>query len=472
MTPHQSEHGDRIGGHNGSSNFQAIEPIPIPDETTPLLERVDATATASTPASPLLYPFALIFILVLIILADVSGSLLDTPEVRLLEMAVCRDYYRLHDPSVIGPPPLSYIDEKLCKTYEIQTSLVFLRTKKGLLGYIPGILLTIPYGRLSDRHGRKPVLFLGILGQSLAYFWTLFICYFHQKFDTRLVLISPAFLIIGGGSRVLSAAVYSVVVDVAPENVRTTVFYVLGASAIICDVIMAPIGSWLLAKDLWLPFRFSSAILISAVLMTLLMPETLAAEKRVSSPEILPETPPADTESAPQSTPQRILASLRNNANAVTSALGVAWATRELRLCLLVVFLFTFNASTGFLAIQYTSIHLTWPYSKVGYLISVNGMMTLGVLITLALLSQVLERRLGVRPLALDVNVVRVSSIVLAVAGLLMGFPFKWTVITGKHLTQEISQWSSHLTNRRIHSHRRWIRPVPSDAGPSGILRR
>jgi len=433
MTSQHNESGNRNGGHDGSEHMEAIEPIPIPEETTPLLERVDATASAraSTAASPSLYPNALIFVLVLIILADVSGSLLDTPEVRLLEMAVCRDYYRVHDPSVIGPPPLSYVDEKLCKTYEIETTLIFLRTKKAMLGFIPGILLTIPYGRLSDRHGRKPVLFLGILGQTLAYFWTLLVCYFHQTFDTRLVLISPAFLIIGGGSRVLSAAVYSVVVDVAPEDMRTTVFYMLGAGAIVCDVIMAPIGSWLLEKDLWLPFRFSSAILIFAVVMTLFMPETLAAKKRIPSPDI-PETRPAEPESEPQSTWQRILTSLRNNANSVTSALGVAWATRELRLCLLVVFLFTFNLSSGALAIVYTSVFLNWPISRVGYLISANGMVTLGVLIMLALLSQVLERRHGVRPLALDVNVVRVSSIVLGVGGLLMGLPFKWTIITGR----------------------------------------
>jgi hypothetical protein len=37
--------------------------------------------------------------------------------VRLLEMAVCKDYYREYSPGVIGPPPLSYIDEKLCNSY-------------------------------------------------------------------------------------------------------------------------------------------------------------------------------------------------------------------------------------------------------------------------------------------------------------------------------------------------------------------
>lgn len=385
------------------------------------------------PASPSLYPYALIFILILVILADVSGSLLDTPEVRLLEMAVCRNYYREHDPSVIGPPPLSYVDEKYCKISEIQVPLVFLRTKKGLLSFIPGVLLAIPYGRLSDRRGRKPVLFLGILGQALAYFWTLFVCYFHQIFDIRLVLLSPAFFIIGGGPRVLSAAAYSVVIDVAPEDVRTTVFYLVGAGAIVCDVIMAPVGSWLLDKDLWLPFHFSSVILILAVVMTLFMPETLTADKRASSLEVPGMS--GELNAGHQTNWQMITTSLRQNVSYIISALNVAWGTRELRLCLLIIFIFMFNISSGVLSIIYASNLLGWSISRIGYLISVNSMVTLGVLVTLAFLSQYLERRLGARPLALDVNVVRASSIVLGVAGLLMGLTNKWTVITGKQRT-------------------------------------
>jgi len=54
-------------------------------------------------------------LLLLYLFVDTGGSLLDTPEVRLFELAVYRDYYRERDPSVIGPPPLSYVDEKLFK---------------------------------------------------------------------------------------------------------------------------------------------------------------------------------------------------------------------------------------------------------------------------------------------------------------------------------------------------------------------
>lgn len=135
-------------------------------------------------------------------------------------MAVCRDYYREHDPSVIGPPPLSYVDEKLCKLNRIQADLAYLGAVKGMLATIPGILFTIPYGHLSDRIGRKPVMLLGLVGQLASFFWTLFICYFHQIFSTQLILISPAFVVIGGGSRVMSATLFAIIVDISPENMR------------------------------------------------------------------------------------------------------------------------------------------------------------------------------------------------------------------------------------------------------------
>lgn len=44
--------------------------------------------------------------------------------------------------------------------------------------------------------------------------------YYHETFPTRLVLASPAFLSIGGGVRVLSAIVNTLIVDVSPEDIR------------------------------------------------------------------------------------------------------------------------------------------------------------------------------------------------------------------------------------------------------------
>ncbi len=84
------------------------------------------------------YSYVVILLVLFSIVADFGGSLVDTPEVRLLEMAVCRDYYRKNNPGVIGPPPLSYVPEKDCKIKEIQRDLAYLRATKSMLMTLPG----------------------------------------------------------------------------------------------------------------------------------------------------------------------------------------------------------------------------------------------------------------------------------------------------------------------------------------------
>lgn len=39
-----------------------------------------------------------------------------------------------------------------------------------------GLLMAVPYGMLAERWGRKPVIFLIILGLSLGRAWSLFVC--------------------------------------------------------------------------------------------------------------------------------------------------------------------------------------------------------------------------------------------------------------------------------------------------------
>ena len=85
-----------------------------------------------------LYSYTIVFVFVLVLVTGFGSSLLNTPEVRLLEMALCRDYYRAHDPSVIGPPPLSYVDEERCKVDSIQVELSYIMATRSLLSAIPG----------------------------------------------------------------------------------------------------------------------------------------------------------------------------------------------------------------------------------------------------------------------------------------------------------------------------------------------
>lgn len=216
---------------------------------------------------------------------------------------------------------------------------------------------------------------------------------------------------------------------------------------------MAPIGSWLLMQDLWLPFKFSSLIMLLAVPVALIMPETLAKETRMRLMDDADGSVETPSQQSPlvchSSLPQQLFTllttlhlvgiiqtmhnilstlytKLRSTATAFHSILPPSSA-RELRLCLTVIFLFSFASRSGTIFVQYTSKVLEWPMARAGYLISINGLVMLGVMVLLAVLSQVLRRRgrehegTTRRLLLLDMGIVRASAAVLGVGTLLMG---------------------------------------------------
>jgi hypothetical protein len=130
------------------------EPATNVTESTPLLSNPESANNITTSLSENQtkrffgveipnYYYTLALCLLWTLVADSGGAMSGIPEVRLLEMAVCRDFYRVHDPAVIGPPPLSYIDEHLCKLDVIQSHLAYLRATKSILDMLPGMLILL-----------------------------------------------------------------------------------------------------------------------------------------------------------------------------------------------------------------------------------------------------------------------------------------------------------------------------------------
>jgi len=63
-----------------------------------------------------------------------------------------------------------------CKNPDVQSYLAMLRGWAATFDAIPGFLCAVPYGILSDRWGRRPVLVLGILGLTLNVCFTILVC--------------------------------------------------------------------------------------------------------------------------------------------------------------------------------------------------------------------------------------------------------------------------------------------------------
>jgi hypothetical protein len=73
---------------------------------------------------------------IFIFIIDVPGDMRAAPALRLIEQGICRDYYKVVDPSVIAPN--GDVDEGLCKASEIQQNFARFRGLLGGLEPIPG----------------------------------------------------------------------------------------------------------------------------------------------------------------------------------------------------------------------------------------------------------------------------------------------------------------------------------------------
>ncbi|KFG80065.1 MFS transporter [Metarhizium anisopliae] len=381
------------------------------DEAAPLVAacRPDSSPKYNRPAVLLLCGL-------LTVVADFGGSLTAAPEVRLLEMTVCRAFYAPREPGVIGPPPLGYVDESLCKVADIQVSLAYLRAWKRCLDSIPGLLLTLPFGRLADRWGRKPVLMLCIAGQALAYVWLLIVCYFYDVFSPKSIWFGSLFLALGGGSRMLTAVLNSVIVDVCAEEKRSVVFYIFGAAIHITDIVALPLGSWFLSQDLWLPFKFCSPLMLMSFVIVLLLPETMT----LSQYSPLVNMSRQDRER----TPERKPVGQRNLADALRRLYGMARRNDGTLGWFALIFVHSFAIQSSPLLLQFASKRLEWTLARAGYLLSIRAVCAVVVLVVLVPAANLIVGRKTRHPRqdGIDILVCRLTLFLLAAGNVIIGF--------------------------------------------------
>lgn len=200
-----------------------------PQETSPLLgeesrahDDEEQYQYASTPREVLQRHFAkwwTVYICGLLILtSDVPGFMGEAPRLRMLELGLCREYYAVHDPSVIGDN--GGIPERLCKLPQIQSSVAKMRGIMAMMEAIPGLVLAVPFGILADKKGRRLVMGLCLLGFLLRDIWTFATLYFYRVFPLRAVYAAPLTAIIGGGPTVISPMLLAVVAASIPADSR------------------------------------------------------------------------------------------------------------------------------------------------------------------------------------------------------------------------------------------------------------
>ncbi len=117
-------------------------------------------------------------VIVTVFVIQVADYMTKAPLMRLMEDVICRKYYESAKPAGID---LSLpIPEENYKLPPIQSELAIFKGWDMVISCIPGILLSVPYGILADKHGRRFVLLLGRAGVILALLWGLFVSEFER----------------------------------------------------------------------------------------------------------------------------------------------------------------------------------------------------------------------------------------------------------------------------------------------------
>ncbi|KAF5250783.1 hypothetical protein FANTH_4055 [Fusarium anthophilum] len=348
-----------------------------------------------------------------ILLVDVPNFLSEVPKLRMLELGLCRDYYAAIDPSVIGRD--GSVPEHLCKVHEIQSALAKMRGILGMIEGIPGLILAIPYGVLADSKGRRLVTGLSLLGFVLRDIWAFTVLYFHRVFPVRAVYAAPAFLVLGGGSTVISPMIMAIIAAAIPEASRTRAFFWVQVVLLITELIAPPLGA-ILMKALGPHFAFLTAVPLEALAFVVLgfIPNTKSSDSAPSDIEVTEgeEAPSAndvceETMNDENPSKNKVLQALTHLSHDVRHGAPLVVAKMARPMLELIL--------------QYMSVRFGWPLAKTAFLLSIQAAGQ--ILLFAVVLPQVnvwLISRMKTSSAA-NLTLTRVSIIILAVGSLCMG---------------------------------------------------
>ena len=291
-----------------------------PEEDAPLLSTADSHIRPTTEASrerPSQFRILVTLLLHLLFL-DFGYELIEPAQTRVFESIYCKEYYRNHEPGLIGSDGGDGVDEKWCKLGVIQGEVAMLKgwqvtfdsigsTRRRnilspeflifqlrLTSFIYTVLIfSIPWGNFADSYGRKPVILMLSIALLIRYAYIQLICWFEGALPLRLAWLSAIHTALGGSVSVGNALIYTMVSDVVPEGKRyifitwyltypmltgisrATLFFQVVAASFITQFLAPLVSAALMDRSPWIPILLGLCVELVAVGIIASIPETL-----------------------------------------------------------------------------------------------------------------------------------------------------------------------------------------------------
>ncbi|KAJ6070454.1 hypothetical protein N7467_011773 [Penicillium canescens] len=380
------------------------------NEIAPLLE------PSFTP-SPVQKPRLATFLLSLCIFFLSGGSaMIQVPLTQLMEDNLCDQYLR--ETGWQGP----FTDRAICKDDGIQSKLAYLNALLGVIESVTSLIVAFPYSALADKLGRKPIIYLSTTGSVLYVVWVLAILKFSNLLPIEYILLGPLLTVVGGGSTVINACIYSLASDLVPDTDITISYFVMAFGSLAGASVGPAISSKLIEQySPWFPTLTGSLIVPASMGLLIVLPETIT---------------PRDQSSERAASELGKLSPRTLKTFFYQSWADLKTSCQSIRSFSIVLILITYlrvypeNVAYGPLLVQYVSKRFDWTFADAGYLLAARGIGQMLILLVLfpgisMLLSKYL--RLAVKDLILG----RASACLVIFGSLLTGAPRIGLVIFG-----------------------------------------
>ncbi|CZR63246.1 uncharacterized protein PAC_13143 [Phialocephala subalpina] len=373
------------------------------------------------------------------------------PGVQAQKRAACRKYFNQYDPGQIGLNGL--MDEETCKmAAPVQTQVAQINGLYTVLGFIPPIFLTGPYGKIAKILGKKTILMLNVGSMTLAGLYFTLVCYFYNTFDIRWIYLTPFFDIIGGGQVILSSFLMTYIAECVGSKKLSHVFYRLSALQLLFAFFAMLVSSVTLRRNVWVQCGIGIIDLTLMIPVCILFPDSRITYLRPPSPRpsLIPSSPistsgsdsnstssqsssettlllPLDPLTLPPETQPAIFRTIfsalaSHSTHSLSLFHSIIYANKFSRYTLFTYFTLTLGTGIRVIYAQWGSITFDWLFAEVNAITGFEMIVSGIILISLPYVSHnLLKPRLGSSS-SVDIWICKASVLANAIGVILIGF--------------------------------------------------
>ncbi|KAE8380876.1 major facilitator superfamily domain-containing protein [Aspergillus bertholletiae] len=343
------------------------------------------------------------------LIADTVSAMTMAPRLAIFEKIICQDHYSqvLSKDGGVGD----------CKIEPVQSELALINGWREALDNIPPILVSVPYGILADRVGRKKVLLLAMVGCLLSDMWVNVVSFFPYILPLRAVWFSGLWQLIGGGGACISSMCFAMIADVCPPEMRTSAFSGVHAAVLVAELIAVPAGAALMSINAWVPIFGASMLLAMGILLAcVLVPNSHPAMSR-SDQDLNNKysATPSSAQEAQATVSTRIKEYVYRSVNELRNNRG--WLrNRNILLVTASFFVCQLGRQITSITLQFAAAKFHWKFDKASWLVSLRAGVNLFVLVALIpALSHILVQRLKYDNVLKDKRLTQLNGVCLVV---------------------------------------------------------